>query len=197
MAVFNEFKKLDIEESEFCNFINRFKKYLYDIKVDEYDASFAELDQKRSPKDKTVATIKINILMYLMKDYFKDYIGNDTKEIEDIKEDIKADSNSDTVDPDILKFVQENVSPDITNDDVSDYFSMLDEYDVDKTSRLLEWQNESSMVAIIAYSFKNDIDLDDWIKEYFKNNCGYFNDQKKNYLHMKKDLEEYISRSAA
>lgn len=74
---------------------------------------------------------------------------------------------------------------------------MLDEYDVDKTSRLLEWQNESSMVAIVAYSFKNDIDLDDWIKEYFKNNCGYFSDQKKNYLHMKKDLEEYISRSAA
>ena len=101
------------------------------------------------------------------------------------------------MDPDILKFVQENVSPDITNDDVSDYFSMLDEYDVDKTSRLLEWQNEPSMVAIIAYSFKNDIDLDDWIKEYFKNNFMYFKDQKKNYLHMKENLEEYISRSAA
>ena len=191
MAVFNEFKKLDIEESEFCNFINRFKKYLYDIKVDEYDTSFAELDQKRSPKDKTVATTKLNLLMYLMKDYFKDYIGKDGEETEDVKVDSDVDT-ADTVDPDILKFVQENVSPDITNDDVSDYFSMLDEYDVDKTSRLLEWQNEPSLVAIIAWSFKNDIDLDDWIKEYFSKNNMYSINQAKNYIHMKKDLEAYL-----
>ena len=68
---------------------------------------------------------------------------------------------------------------------------MLDEYDVDKTSRLLNWQNDPSLVALIAWSFKHDIDLDDWIKEYFAKNNMYFINQKKNFLHMKKDLEAY------
>jgi len=70
---------------------------------------------------------------------------------------------------------------------------MLDAYDIDKTSRLLDYQNEPSLVAIIAYSFINDITLDDWIKEYFSKNNMYFINQKKNYLHMKKDLENYIA----
>ena len=65
-------------------------------------------------------------------------------------------------------------------------------YDIDKSSRLLNWQNEPSLVALIAWSFKNDVTLDDWIREYFKSNTMYFVNQEKNYLHMKKDLEAYL-----
>ena len=104
-----------------------------------------------------------------------------------------ADSLENTSDEiDVLQFVRENVGLDITQDDIDDYYSMLDEYDIDKTSRLLDWQNEPSLVAIIAWSFKHDIDLDDWIKEYFANNNMYSVNQKKNYLHMKNNLDEYL-----
>ena len=48
--------------------------------------------------------------------------------------------------------------------------------------------------ALIAWSFKHDVDLDDWIKEYFNNNNVYFVNQKKNYLHMKNNLDEYLQR---
>ena len=50
---------------------------------------------------------------------------------------------------------------------------------------------------MIAYSFKYDIDLDDWITEYFKRNKMYFVNQKKNYLHMKNDLEKSLGRKIA
>ena len=91
-----------------------------------------------------------------------------------------------------MKFVQENVDPEITQEDIDDYYSMLDVYDIDKKSRLLEWQNEPSLVAIIAYAFKYDIDLDLWIKDYFQQNNMYFINQEKNYLHMKNNLDEYL-----
>ena len=93
---------------------------------------------------------------------------------------------------DVLQFVKEHVDPEITQDDIEDYYSMLDLYDIDKSSRLLNWQNEPSLVALIAWSFKNDVTLDDWIREYFKSNTMYFVNQVKNYIHMKKDLESYL-----
>ena len=45
---------------------------------------------------------------------------------------------------------------------------------------------------MIAYSYKEDIDLDEWMTEYAKNNNTYFTDQRKNYLHMREDLERFI-----
>ena len=77
-------------------------------------------------------------------------------------------------------------------DDVDFYYDILNDYDVDKHSKLLQWQNEPSLIALIAWSFKQDINLDEWIKEYFSKNNMYFINQKKNYLHMKNNLDEYL-----
>ena len=52
------------------------------------------------------------------------------------------------------------------------------------------------MLAIVAYAYKNDIDLDDWMEEYASNNNTYFVDQKKNYLHMVEDVTAYNKRKA-
>lgn len=177
IAVFDKFKKLNLNDNQFAAFVNRFRDYLHDITVDEYGTSWAELDSKPGTKDKNIINAKINLLTYLMLDFFK----IDSDELENASEEI-----------DVLQFVKENVGSDITQDDVDDYYSMLDEYDIDKTSRLLEWRNEPSLVALVAWSFKNDIDLDDWIKEYFSKNNMYSINQVKNYIHMKKDLQEYL-----
>lgn len=45
---------------------------------------------------------------------------------------------------------------------------------------------------MVVYSNKEDIDLDDWMEEYAKNNNTYLVDQSRNFLHMKKDLNRYI-----
>ena len=177
IAVFDKFKKLNISNEQFIEFLNRFKKYLHGIKVDEFKASWDDLDSKSGTKDKSVITAKINLLTYLMLDFFK----------------MDADSLENTSDEiDVLQFVQENVDSSIVQDDVDFYYDILNDYDVDKHSKLLQWQNEPSLIALIAWSFKQDINLDEWIKEYFSKNNMYFINQKKNYLHMKKDLESYL-----
>ena len=110
------------------------------------------------------------MLLYFMKSFFK-------CEDDDI---------------DVLAFVRENVDSGISEDDLSDYYSMLDVYDIDKKSKLLDWQNEPSLISLIAYSFINDIDLDEWIKDYFKRNQNYILNQLENYIHMKQDLNGYL-----
>ena len=177
LSVFDKFKKLNLEDGQFVEFLNRFKNYLHCIEVDEFETSWDKLDGESGTKDKRIITKKIDLITYLMLDFFKMSMSD----LENIDKEI-----------DTLEFVREYVDSDITQDDVDDYYSMLDEYNIDKSSKLLEYRNEPSLIGIIAYSFKNDIDLDNWIVEYFKNNKMYFIDQKKNYLHMKKDLDEYI-----
>ena len=58
-------------------------------------------------------------------------------------------------------------------------------------SKLVDNANRKSLLAVIAYSYKNDIILDDWFANYVKKNNMYFPDQRKNFLHMKKELDKY------
>ena len=177
ITVFDKFKKLNIPDKQFVDFLNRFREYLHGIEVDEFKTSWDSLDSKSGTKDKSVVTAKINLLTYLMLDYFK--MDSDALE-----------NTSETID--ILQFVKENVDAEITSEDIEIYYDMLNDYKLDRNSRLLQWQNEPSLIVLIAWSFKNDIDLDEWIQEYFSRNNMYLVNQKKNYLHMKKDLEAYL-----
>ena len=192
-AAYDWFSKSEKSESDFIGFMHDFEHELHRKNIN--GESFDSLNEK-STKDKNVVIKKMNLMIALMKEYFNISESDDVHK-ETTNDDSVEQSNMNNggceEDCDVLQFVQENVDPCITNDDVDDYWSMLDAYDIDKTSRLLDYQNEPSLVAIIAYSFINDITLDDWIKEYFSKNNMYFINQKKNYLHMKKDLENYIA----
>ena len=57
--------------------------------------------------------------------------------------------------------------------------------------KLLDIANRLSLLAMVAYSYKNDVDLDDWLEEYAANNNIYFVDQRKNYSHMVNDFKQY------
>ena len=61
-------------------------------------------------------------------------------------------------------------------------------------SKLLDIANRLSLLAMVAYSYKNDVDLDDWLEEYAANNNTYFIDQRKNYSHMINDFRQYQKR---
>jgi hypothetical protein len=89
-----------------------------------------------------------------------------------------------------LKFVQNCVDEAVSELDVQDYEEYLDTItlDVDNSSKLLDAANHDSIIGIIAYAYQNDVDCDDWFKDYFNRNNTYDVDQKKNYLNMRNDL---------
>lgn len=89
-----------------------------------------------------------------------------------------------------LKFVQDCVDEAVSELDVQDYEEYLDTItlDVDNSSKLLDAANHDSIIGIIAYAYQNDVDCDDWFKDYFNRNNTYDVDQKKNYLNMRNDL---------
>ena len=49
---------------------------------------------------------------------------------------------------------------------------------------------------MVAYSYKNDVDLDDWLEDYAAKNNTYHVDQRKNYSHMVNDFKQYQKRMA-
>ena len=63
-------------------------------------------------------------------------------------------------------------------------------------SKLLEMANRLSLLAMVAYSYKNDVDLDNWLEDYAANNNTYYMDQRKNYSHMINDFRQYQKRIA-
>ena len=60
--------------------------------------------------------------------------------------------------------------------------------------KLLDIANRLSLLAMVAYSYKNDVDLDDWLEDYAAKNNTYFMDQRKNYSHMVNDFKQYQKR---
>ena len=48
----------------------------------------------------------------------------------------------------------------------------------------------------MIYSYKEDKDLDKWMADYASKNNTYFVYQKRNFLHMKNDFEEYLKKCA-
>lgn len=98
-----------------------------------------------------------------------------------------------------LNFVREYVDESISELDVQDYEEYLDTItlDVDNSSKLLDAANHDSIIGVIAYAYQNDVDCDDWFKDYFNRNNTYDIDQKKNYLNMRNDLIAFNKKAVA
>lgn len=171
-TLFNKFALYGLDDSMFgeflLEFINKLKNKTVDGKL------FYTADVSRSTKDKSVIVDKLHILETLMKEYLH---------IEEVKE-----VN------DIFEFVKENVNPYITEEDMKLYSDILDglTLEVDNNTKLLNEDNRPSLLALVGYACKNDIDLDEWIKQWFISNTTYLLDQQKNYEIMKDNLSKYM-----
>ena len=172
LTLYNKFVDFGLEDGQFVAFLKAFKSGLKEKYVE--GTCFAELDKNKGTKDKSVITAKLSILDALVCEFL----------------DIDKD---DFVVLNILSFVQENVSKDIIEEDVELYGAMLEDLTNGITNnKLLSRKNMASLIAIIAFACKNDIDLDGWIKDYFDKNSDFFSKQTENYIYMKDDLEKYI-----
>lgn len=176
-GLFEKFKNLDLPDSRFADFLVEFVERLCfeSLKIAD-NKPWTEVDAGKGTKDKRVIQQKMEILEYLMREFLE------------IDESIK-EYNTDAL-------IEEFFGTEFSGEDIDQFEEIFDELtlNVDNGSRLMDEKNRPSFITLIAYSFKNDMDLDEWLVDYFKNNSTYFVNQKKNYLHMKKDLDEYYHR---
>ena len=57
-------------------------------------------------------------------------------------------------------------------------------------AKLRNKENHLSLLAMIAYSYKEDVDLDKWFAQYAKRDT-FCSNQQINFLHMKNDFDQY------
>lgn len=183
LTLFDRFLKLGMEDIEFAEFLREFNEKLRVNKRNEKGLLFDEIDRDLSTKDKQVVTDKLNMLENLMNEFLH---------IKDNKE--FCISNME-------EFIAENLDADIEeiSEEIDFYNESLDtllENRVKVDSKLRQEQNRPSLLAMLVYSYKKevDIDLEQWLEEYAVNNNTYFIDQRRNFLHMKNDFNQYLKK---
>lgn len=186
-ATFHKFTKYGVNDSKFREFLIAFQDNLYLKTFDEYDNdSFNTYENNRSTKDKKVVFAKLDMLDKLMREYLH-------------IDEIEISNNEENEEVNFIEFVKENVDTNITEEDVEQYEEVFSDYtvEVDNSSKLMDKQNRPSWVALMAYSFKHDIDLSNWIVKYFADNDSYILNQKENYESMKENLNKFVKGQVA
>ena len=179
-ALFDKFVKLGVEDNKFGEFLNAFVSGLRNKSVD--GKLFDRVDESGSTKDKGNISSKLHILETLMKEYLH---------IEDNKEE------NITTEEFISKVVDMPVET--VKEEIEDYKEDLEELQrntIRDGSKLLNVENQLSLLAMVAYAYKNDLILDDWLEDYASKNNTYYVDQSKNFYFMQKSLTEYNKRMA-
>lgn len=177
ITLFHEFTKTGMPDEKFAQFLQRFSSELCDRQIPEFGyRSFNTYDADKGTKDKKVVTNKIAVLKKMLSEYLDIDLNRAEEKI------------------DVSEFIKENVTENITEDDVKFCKVILDDLtlNVDNNTRLLDAHNMPSLLALTAYACVKDIDLDEWVVDYFKKHDNYIFDQRKNYEHMRADLDNYI-----
>lgn len=176
-TLFYRFTQSGCDDNKFADFLTYFRETTDGMDMNE----FYSVDKNSSTKDKTVIQIKLDKLEAMMNEF----LG-----VVKIKlNEGKASS--------VLGFVKEQVNPDTTMEDVEQYAEVLEALarNIGK-SKLWEEDNIPSLIAITAWSFVSDTDLDDWILNYCSRNDTYSSDQAENYKTMRDDLEQFLKLKA-
>lgn len=193
-AVFSRFKKLNVSDDKFLSFINYFAELLKDMNSSEYKKFLSNTYKSSNTKDKNIVIAKINGIEKMMLEFLH-IEKKDTVSVDNQSNNISKEAKE----LEVIDFVKNIVNPDVTEDDINFYEEMLGDYtvEVDNSSSLLNKQNKLSLIALIAHACESDIDLDDWIVDFFRRNNTYITNQKENYIHMRQDLDKFITRKAA
>ena len=178
LTLFEKFTQYGLDDIKFGEFLNAFVGGLRNKSVD--GKLFDTADETGSTKDKSVIADKLHILETLMREFLH---------IEEIKNVTTESFVSEMVDMPV-ETVKEEM------DFYEETLDGLENNTIRDGSKLLDIANRLSLLAMVAYSYKNDVDLDDWLEEYAANNNTYFMDQRKNYSHMINDFRQYQKRIA-
>lgn len=197
--LFGRFSKKGLPDNKFQLFLENYEelkkirvKVYHDYKLvkgsDEYtnNLSFAELDGCKSTKDKGVIEDKLHILETVMNQFLH---------IENKEEKVVADQDVTAID--ILKEYVNNV---VDDEEVELYEMMANDFSEtieDINSEFLSEVNRASFVALVGYADQIGESqlLNDWLPIYEKKRELIVN-QRKNFLHMKNDFDQYIKKCA-
>lgn len=177
-ALFDKFTQTGFDDLEFNKFLNAFVAGLRDKVVD--GKQFDRVDDTGSTKDKANIIAKLHILETLMSEFLH------------IEE-------TENVTPESFVAEMVDMPVETVKEELNCYEETLDDLEnntIRDGSKLLDVANRLSLLAMVAYSYKHDIDLDEWLEEYAANNNTYFMDQRKNYSHMLSDFKQYQKRMA-
>lgn len=217
LALFDRFVRLGEEDFRYAEFLRKFKRELRSSRRNENGLLFDEIDQDLSTKDKQVIGDKLNMLEGLIREFLhvkeadggggngsggdRGIGGGDGSGSDrgigggDGSGGDRGISNGDGTEA----FIAENLSLDVkaVREDLDFYMESLDallENTVKIDSKLRNKENRLSLLAMMVYSYKEDVDLDGWMAGYAAVNNSFFADQKKNFLHMKADFERFLAK---
>lgn len=182
LTLFNRFTQLGLDDSKFADFLMTFVSGLRNKSVD--GKLFDKADENGSTKDKRVIEDKLHILDTLMREYLH-IEENDESENFSNREEFIAE---------LVGIPVEDVKTNIK--DYEEDLESLEENSIKVDSKLRDKKNKWSLLAMVAYAYKNDIILDDWLEEYASKNNTYIKNQKRNFEIMVEDLTAYNKRNA-
>lgn len=189
-GAFARFLKFGLPDCRFMDFMNDFTEEMQKKEVNGTSFYLLSINPKtgktRSTKDKYIVAPKMNVLEELMKEYFAD-------ELENMEDELEVETIN------VLDFLRENVDENILEEDIEYYKDDLEvlSLDIDNNTRILDISNTPSLLAMIAYSYKEDKPFDNWFMNYCALNNTYIENQKTNYLHMREDFEHYLEEEVA
>ena len=192
LTLFDNFTKLGIDDIQFAEFLREFKSNLRESSKNQKGLLFDEIDKDVSTKDKRVVSDKLDMLEKLMLAFLH---SDKVQEKETVSDENKiTNTENESFIADVLNMDLENVidKMDIYNEDLDSLTGKT----IREGSKLLDVANRKSLLAMVAYSYERDVDLDEWLEQYAAKNNMYFPDQRKNFLHMKKELNNYIETKA-
>ena len=195
IAVFDKFTTYNLDDSLFVEFLNTYNSELKNKEVN--GVSMADFKNQQTKK-KTTITGEIDLLVKLMNEYL--HITEDTSV--NNEETYISSSNNDSDDEiDPLQFIKDNVSERVSEEDIDDYYTLMDDFKtlrgVNSESSLFDYHNELAFLGMIAYSFKFDKDLDNWLVDYTNRNITYSTKQTENLENMIADFKTYEEKKSA
>lgn len=200
-GLFSRFSQLGAEDKKFTGFMEEFIRSLHSKKIngESYDDI---LENNKNTKNKDVVKHKMGHLEKLMLGYLgiinMEENGTDNEGIAAADAETFIQDTRTTV-TDEKTFIMENVGTNQEELDqcleiYKDALGILTSFTVEPGSKLLDKENRLSLLAMVAYSYKESVNLNGWLQEYARKHDTYIKDQKKNYIYMREDFIKYINR---
>lgn len=178
-GLYARFVNTGLEDEKFIDFMAEFARSLHSKEAD--GVSYDVINETRATKDKNVVTRKIEHLAKLMNSYFNLNEVDESKEVTDI-----------------LEFVKDTVSSDVTDEDIELYENILDDC-IKLDAPIRSDENIAPLIALTAFSCQKEIDqqLAAWLSNIAMNKIVYSQNPKENFIHMKQDFLKHINKKGA
>lgn len=214
-GLFSRFRQAAYPDATFIEFMTAFSEKLHEKSID--GVNFDELcrDPKtgkvKATKDKYIVLAKMELLEELMLEFLAELDNqslvsdrDDSQTVTWGKEkcqNVEQDGSDCQIDvKEEERFISEMVGIDSgdLHCDLEFYRDSLEDL-VRRTirygSELWQRKNRLSLLAMVVYSYQEDVDLEEWLAGYVQKNTSSGLDQRKRYRHMVSDLKRFLQKS--